>query len=164
MHAFAYGSAVFPQPASSSSSEPSSSPVRDGETRAPRASSPPSTSRPSGSVVDYVLAVDAPDEWHAANMAANPSHYAAHLRLLGARSPGWIADRVGVGVHYNTLLPWPCTTTRPHDGARLYKYGVVSVEALTSDLTRWSDLFVAGRMQKPTTTLTTTTAAFAADA
>jgi len=164
VHAFAYGSAVFPQPASSSSSEPSSSPVRDGETRAPRASSPPSTSRPSGSVVDYVLAVDAPDEWHAANMAANPSHYAAHLRLLGARSPGWIADRVGVGVHYNTLLPWPCTTMRPHDGARLYKYGVVSVEALTRDLTRWSDLFVAGRMQKPTTTLTTTTAAFAADA
>jgi translocator assembly and maintenance protein 41 len=46
----------------------------------------------------------------------------------------------------------------------MYKYGVVSVEALRRDLTRWSDLFVAGRMQKPTTTLTTTTTTAAADA
>ena len=137
-HAFGYGSGVLPQP------------LRDDE--GPSASARDHAA--TGSVVDFVFAVDDPRAWHRRNMAMNPSHYAPHLRALGGGTVAALADRVGAGVHYNTLIPWTKTI---HPSARLapttFKYGVVSVNAMCDDLVNWRHMFVAGRMQKPVVAL-----------
>lgn len=69
-HAFGYGSAVMPQPLKQHQHVAAA----DGSS---------SRHAGAGSVVDFVLAVDSPCEWHVENMALNPHHYACHLRMLG---------------------------------------------------------------------------------
>ena len=62
-----------------------------------------------------------------------------------------LADGVGVGIHYNTLIPW---SRQPNPGNfASFKYGVIGVDRLCQDLSGWGDMFVAGRMQKPVATL-----------
>lgn len=58
-----------------------------------------------------------------------------------------LADTVGAGVHYNTLIPWRHQPNPANFGS--FKYGVISVNRLREDLSHWTDMFVAGRMQKP---------------
>lgn len=126
----------------------------------------------NNSMIDYVFAVDSPAEWHAANIAANPSHY-SFLKYFGSgvvghaqehwasgestRTPhppqldlrGCVSESGCVrgvpGVYYNTLIDWD-------DGLRI-KYGVVSVNKLAEDLTDWRHLYIAGRLHKPVITL-----------
>jgi len=52
--------------------------------------------------------VDEPAEWHSANLAANSSHYALLPRLLGGSYVMAVAQRVGVGVHFNPCVPLSC--------------------------------------------------------
>jgi translocator assembly and maintenance protein 41 len=152
-HAFGYGSGVFAQPQVPASDEVSAVDVRRASGDA--ASVPPRGS--STTMVDYVFAVRSPLEWHSENMRRNPSHYAPHLRVLGPSAVVAIADRVGVGVHFNTLVPWrgdaDSDATLGPGHATHYKYGVVRAETLCEDLTDWRSLFVAGRMQKPVSSL-----------
>lgn len=136
-HAFGYGSGVLPQP------------LRDDE--GPSASARDHAA--TGSVVDFVFAVDDPRAWHRRNMAMNPSHYAPHLRALGGGTVAALADRVGAGVHYNTLIPWTKTSASARLAPTTFKYGVVSVNAMCDDLVNWRHMFVAGRMQKPVVAL-----------
>jgi translocator assembly and maintenance protein 41 len=77
-HALAYGSGVFEQ-----------------------AGAPEDPTR----MVDYLLVVDEPATWHAANLTSNPAHYAGLARLLGASYVTTVAERVGVGVHFNPYVP-----------------------------------------------------------
>ena len=95
------------------------------------------------SMIDYLFAVDAPREWHAANMAANPQHY-SFLRYLGAGAAARVQERWACGVYYNTLVDW---------GDTRIKYGVISTAQLTEDLRDWRHLYVAGRLHKPVATL-----------
>ena len=74
-HAFGYGSAVLPQPPSSARHHTTSENSR-GVPKQARGQAQPS-------VVDFVLVVECPAAWHTENMAANPQHYAPHLRALG---------------------------------------------------------------------------------
>jgi len=152
-HAFGYGSGVFAQPQASASDIGHADAVR-------RASGDAASAPPRGTpnaMVDYVFAVRSPLEWHAENMRRNPSHYAPHLRALGPAAVVAIADRVGVGVHFNTLVPWrggaDAGATLGPGHATHYKYGVVSLDTLCDDLTEWRSLFLAGRMQKPVAAL-----------
>lgn len=55
-------------------------------------------------MVDYILAVQSPPDWHAANIQQNRHHYSA-LSYLGPQAVDWVAERIGVGVHFNTLVP-----------------------------------------------------------
>jgi len=147
-HAFGYGSGVFAQPQASASDDAHADAVRRASGDA--ASAP---TRGTPTMVDYVFAVRSPMEWHAENMRRNPSHYAPHLRALGPAAVVAIADRVGVGVHFNTLVPWrgaaDAGSTLGPGHATHYKYGVVRLDTLCDDLTEWRSLFLAGRMQKP---------------
>ena len=104
--AFAYGSAVFPQPQGGGEG------AGDEPAEARGASPPPprwqEAAASASSSVDYILAVADPAAWHAANLAANPTHYSGPLaRWAGPRALAWVADAVGAGAHFNPLVVRP---------------------------------------------------------
>ncbi|XP_042240552.1 phosphatidate cytidylyltransferase, mitochondrial-like isoform X1 [Homarus americanus] len=110
--AFAYGSGVFKQVGHKN--------VRD-------------------NMIDFILAVRDPLEWHKANMANNPKHYSA-LRYGGPHFVTSIQEKWGAKVYFNTLIP-------THEG--MIKYGVISHTSLITDLLDWDTLYIAGRLHKP---------------
>ncbi|XP_044495720.1 phosphatidate cytidylyltransferase, mitochondrial-like isoform X4 [Mangifera indica] len=58
-------------------------------------------------MVDYILGVSDPLQWHSQNLKMNADHYASWLRLLGgARLITQVADDIGVGVHFNPFVIW----------------------------------------------------------
>ncbi|KXZ42290.1 hypothetical protein GPECTOR_167g171 [Gonium pectorale] len=65
---------------------------------------------------------------------------------LGANTVCGIAEAVGVGVHFNTLVPLDPQTT--------IKYGVIESATLQHDCATWAHLYIAGRLHKPVTALT----------
>ncbi|KAI9155983.1 Mitochondrial translocator assembly and maintenance protein 41 [Blastocladiella emersonii ATCC 22665] len=90
-------------------------------------------------MVDLVFGVTHAAHWHSINLAQNPGHYSG-LRHLGSSAVAAVQD-AGAGVYYNPYVTLPCGTS--------VKYGVVSIDRLTSDLARWDSLYLAGRMHKP---------------
>ncbi len=152
--AFAYGSGVFKQAGDAE---------EEGQPRQPQREPP---------MLDLVLAVKSPTEWHAANLEWNPRHYSA-LRWLGAETIARIQGacvRVRACVSIRGLCVWWCgcrlgtlSDTRPPTtedyGAALYynmgvpvpgqpgramKYGVMSTHALRRDLVDWAWMYAAG--------------------
>ena len=124
--------------------------------------------RPS---VDLLLAVPDPRQWHEANLRSNPGHYSSPARgLLGAAGISWLAESVGPGAWFNSGVRATVAAVVGEEGeeeegkgkgkrrenltVRL-KYGVFSEEALLSDLESWGELYLAGRLQKPTLRLST---------
>ncbi|KAL9453121.1 hypothetical protein AB3S75_008839 [Citrus x aurantiifolia] len=92
-------------------------------------------------MVDYVLGVSDPQQWHSENLKMNADHYALWLRLLGgAKLITQVADEIGVGVHFNPFVTW---------NDRLLKYGVVRMDDLVSDVLNWKRFYLSGRLQKP---------------
>jgi len=58
-------------------------------------------------MVDYILGVSDPIKWHSANLKMNSDHYASWMvHLGGARLITNVADKVGVGVHFNPFVNW----------------------------------------------------------
>ncbi|QDZ19134.1 mitochondrial matrix protein Mmp37 [Chloropicon primus] len=100
----------------------------------------------STKVVDYIIAVSNAEEWHAENLQANPAHYGWTSRFIGGKRTARIAERVGLGIHFNPFV---------NVGGQLCKYGVVSTETLLKDLDEWDHLYLAGRLQKPVKPLVT---------
>lgn len=90
-------------------------------------------------MLDFLLATDDSVEWHAQNMAANPSHYSRLARALGPRHVASLGE-AAAGIYFNTHVTI---------AGRLVKYGVMSTAALLRDLTEWCSLYVAGRLHKP---------------
>ncbi|EFN57826.1 hypothetical protein CHLNCDRAFT_48669 [Chlorella variabilis] len=95
-------------------------------------------------MLDFIFAVEDPVAWHEENLRRHPHHY-SFLGWLGPAALTAVADRLGAGVYFNTLVPW-----QPH---QLIKYGVVRLAALQQDLLHWTSLYCAGRMHKPVATL-----------
>lgn len=93
----------------------------------------------SKNMIDFIVVVDHPQRWHTENLAMNRKHYSC-LKWLGPRKITNIQRNYGAGIYYNTLVPFE---------QRLIKYGVISTEALISDLTNWDTLYVSGRLHKP---------------
>ena len=94
-------------------------------------------------MIDLVLAVDNPLEWHRENLLKNKNHYSG-LRVLG---PGWISkiqQHFGAKIFYNTLIPV---------GDDYIKYGVISTRDLVNDLLDWDTFYISGRLHKPTLAL-----------
>ncbi|KAF4381283.1 hypothetical protein F8388_016239 [Cannabis sativa] len=58
-------------------------------------------------LVDYILGVSNPLEWHAENLKLNGDHYASCLLHLGGEKLITdIADNIGVGAHFNPYVTW----------------------------------------------------------
>lgn len=95
-------------------------------------------------MLDFVVAVDHPEQWHQQNMFENGnySHYSRLMSMLGPRAITSLQEsQLGARIYYNTLVPWK--------NGRLVKYGVITFTHLMEDLREWRTLYVAGRMHKP---------------
>lgn len=151
-YAFAYGSAVFEQRLLLGNSS-----VHQANPIALKKAPPPP---PERTMIDLVLAVDRPLEWHRENLSLNRAHYSGAMRALG---PRWIASaqqHFGAKIFYNTLVEVPGGLSdlvdqdhRDQDHSQtpqLIKYGVISTADLLNDLLDWETLYIAGRLHKPT--------------
>ncbi|XP_016451140.2 uncharacterized protein LOC107775861 isoform X2 [Nicotiana tabacum] len=90
------------------------------------------------SMIDYIIGVADPKQWHSKNLKLNKDHYASWLvHLGGARMITDIANDIGVGVHFNPFVS--CNN----------KYGVVRMHDLIQDILGWERFYLSGRLQKP---------------
>lgn len=56
-------------------------------------------------MVDYILGVSDPMQWHSQNLKMNRDHYASSMVYLGgAKLITQVADEIGVGVHFNPFV------------------------------------------------------------
>ncbi|KAL1537536.1 phosphatidate cytidylyltransferase, mitochondrial-like isoform X2 [Salvia divinorum] len=93
------------------------------------------------SMVDYILGVANPQQWHAENLKLNRDHYASWMvHLGGARLITGVADHIGVRIHFN-----PFVSHRD----QMFKYGVVRMNDLVQDISGWESFYLSGRLQKP---------------
>lgn len=95
-------------------------------------------------LIDLIFCVDDPLRWHKQNIALNPSHY-SFMRFLGPATIATFQTNYGANMYCNTLVPIDENCT--------IKYGVIAADDLCMDLNDWTDLYVAGRLHKPVTTL-----------
>ncbi|XP_027347259.1 phosphatidate cytidylyltransferase, mitochondrial [Abrus precatorius] len=92
-------------------------------------------------MTDYILGVSDPKQWHSENLKLNKHHYASWMvHLGGERLITEVADKIGVGVHFNPFVTW---------NGKLFKYGVVRMNDLLQDVQYWEKFYLCGRLQKP---------------
>ncbi|GJN04647.1 hypothetical protein PR202_ga22212 [Eleusine coracana subsp. coracana] len=92
------------------------------------------------SMVDYILGVADPVQWHSENLQRNPGHYSSWMARLGSGAVTGLADHVGVGVYFNPFVEWR---------DKRIKYGVVGMKNLALDILTWDKFYLSGRLQKP---------------
>ncbi|KAL8141870.1 hypothetical protein V2J09_014902 [Rumex salicifolius] len=99
-------------------------------------------------MIDYIIGVGDPVKWHSENLKLNPDHYASFVPYLGgAKLVTHVANRIGVGVHFNPFVSW---------NDRTFKYGVVRMHDLIEDILHWEKFYFSGRLQKPVNILVDT--------
>ncbi|XP_043720038.1 phosphatidate cytidylyltransferase, mitochondrial [Telopea speciosissima] len=92
-------------------------------------------------MVDYILGVSDPLQWHSENLEMNREHYASWMVYLGdAKLITQVANEIGVGVHFNPFVTY---------NDKLIKYGIVRMHDLVQDLLNWERFYLSGRLQKP---------------
>ncbi|XP_020100914.1 phosphatidate cytidylyltransferase, mitochondrial isoform X2 [Ananas comosus] len=92
------------------------------------------------SMVDYILGVADPVQWHSENLERNRKHYSKWMAHLGPEMITRVADGVGAGVHFNPFVEWR---------DKMIKYGVVRMHDLAMDVLTWDRFYLSGRLQKP---------------
>jgi len=99
-------------------------------------------------MIDLCLVVDAAavSSWHSVNLHLNPDDYSFVRRFGPEKIAALQETSFGAKVYFNTLV----RTSESH----LIKYGVISTEALITDLLDWTSLYCAGRLHKPVAYLT----------
>ncbi|KAM3425379.1 Phosphatidate cytidylyltransferase [Cercospora zeina] len=135
-YAFAYGSGVFGQKASGSST--------GSESLSPHPNPPKAVEdwqKGGAKIIDFIFGVSHTQHWHSLNLQQNPHHYSGlkHMPYSSALV-SWMQDGWGAGLYYN-----PYITVN----GIMIKYGVVHLDTLANDLTDWNTLYLAGRLQKP---------------
>ncbi|KAH8084219.1 Mmp37-domain-containing protein, partial [Filobasidium floriforme] len=101
--------------------------------------SPDSTTktRKEQPLVDFLFSTSHPSHFHAINLQKNPEHYPRLFRWLGPEAIARVQEWGG-GVWFVTDV----------DTVRI-KYGIISTDALCTDLLDWTTLYVSGRLHKP---------------
>eukprot|EP00750_Incisomonas_marina_P021870 INCI4777.1.p1 GENE.INCI4777.1~~INCI4777.1.p1 ORF type:complete len:393 (-),score=56.24 INCI4777.1:795-1973(-) len=104
-------------------------------------------------MVDFLLAVEDPVDWHRQNLARNAHHY-SFLKYFGAAAISSIQGTAAqVYFHPYVSIPVPASVDQSSDSGSaqpaVVKYGVMSVAALKQDLAQWNSLYAAGRLHKP---------------
>ncbi|EPQ65472.1 Bgt-358 [Blumeria graminis f. sp. tritici] len=131
--AFAYGSGVFPQ------SRQTYSIVRPTSIHP---NPPPAVLKAQGctpKMIDFIFGVSHTQHWHSLNLAQHRDHYSA-LGSLGSGAVSAVQEKWGAGVYFNPYVLI---------NGMIIKYGVVNLDNLCTDLSQWTTLYLAGRLQKP---------------
>ncbi|KRZ45173.1 Mitochondrial translocator assembly and maintenance protein 41 -like protein [Trichinella pseudospiralis] len=90
-------------------------------------------------MIDFVVVVDKPLEWHRENLKLNSSHYSM-LRYIGAERLTKLQTDYAARVYCNTMV---------RVGEFFIKYSVIKTSHLISDLIDWKSLYISGRLHKP---------------
>jgi translocator assembly and maintenance protein 41 len=90
-------------------------------------------------MIDFIFGVSYTQHWHSLNLHEHRDHYSA-LGAFGSGLVSRVQDDWGAGVYFH-----PYVTVN----GTLIKYGVVNLDTLCTDLSEWSTLYLAGRLQKP---------------
>lgn len=90
-------------------------------------------------MIDFIFGVSYTQHWHSLNLNQHRDHYSA-LGSLGSGAVSRVQERWGAGVYFNPFVTVNGT---------LIKYGVVNLDVLCKDLSEWTTLYLAGRLQKP---------------
>lgn len=90
-------------------------------------------------MIDFIFGVSYSQHWHSLNLHQHRDHYSA-LGSLGSYAVSRVQDKWGAGVYFNPYVQVNGT---------MVKYGVVNLDTLCTDLSEWSTLYLAGRLQKP---------------
>ncbi|XP_027918853.1 phosphatidate cytidylyltransferase, mitochondrial-like isoform X4 [Vigna unguiculata] len=99
------------------------------------------SNRDKTTMTDYIIGVADPKQWHSENLKLNKHHYASWMvHLGGERLITGVADKIGMGVHFNPFVCW---------NGKLFKYGVVRMHDLLQDVHYWEKFYLCGRLQKP---------------
>lgn len=95
----------------------------------------------SGDMVDLIIAVDNPFEWHQENYIRNSGHY-SFIKFLpnNISKIVQLQEKFGAQVYFNPFVDI---------GDLSLKYGVIKTDHLIDDLSNWNKLYVAGRLHKP---------------
>ena len=93
-------------------------------------------------MIDLILWVDNPWQWHAQNLQTNAKHYAYIPRGLQKLGLFGLLQDTWAKIYYNPYVKLDETTQ--------LKYGVIALWEIEKDLLEWTTLYVAGRLQKPT--------------
>jgi translocator assembly and maintenance protein 41 len=134
-YAFAYGSGVFGQSNTSGGGA-------DGMSPHPNPSKAVQEWQSGGAkIIDFIFGVSHTQHWHSLNLAQYPEHYSG-LKYLPYSSAAIskVQDSMGAGVYFNPYITVNGT---------MIKYGVVNLDTLSTDLSEWNTLYLAGRLQKP---------------
>lgn len=113
-----------------------------------------SSLRPTPTLIDFIFVVDEDkislDNWHAENYRLNPTHYGAFASALITRQQQSVIKRFpGLPVFFSPLAQLQFYDQNNNQIPQLTKYIVVSKKDLIADLNRWSEFYLAGRLQKP---------------
>lgn len=90
-------------------------------------------------MLDLIMAVGNPENWHAENMAKHPEDYSLLAKTF-RRFFAHTIQKSGAGIYYNPFVPFQ---------GREVKYGILATSTLLDDLENWATLYVAGRLHKP---------------
>lgn len=90
-------------------------------------------------MVDYIFGVSYAQHFHSLNLTNHWDHY-SFLRRLGSGVISHVQTGYGAGVYFNPYV---------EVNGIMIKYGVVLLDDLCDDLNNWTNLYLAGRMQKP---------------
>ena len=156
----AYGSGVFDQVGYASrglNGIPNPDSPSNSDSAKPRKEKP---------LVDFLFSTSHPSHFHAINLQKNPTHYPRLFRWLGPEAIArvqewgggvWFVTDVDVKLD-NLNLPATASgsststsTTSEMEGSETVpiKYGIISTDALCTDLLDWTTLYVSGRLHKP---------------
>lgn len=103
-------------------------------------------------MLDMILAVRNPAEWHAENMHRNHKDYTWPLSWCTGSTVGHVQELGGAHMLYHPYIDVSALTGHNQQ----LKYGVISVRHLEEDLAYWNTLFCAGRLHKPIALLDST--------
>lgn len=96
--------------------------------------------------IDLILGVENESLWHLENIERNPQDYSPNLiKLLASKHN--IYQNYGCPIIFMPYL---------HEGEDNFKIGVVNYSEILCDLTNWNNYCLAGRFQKPTLAIKTT--------
>jgi translocator assembly and maintenance protein 41 len=107
-------------------------------------------SNPTSSMIDVIMAVPDPYQWHTDNLKQHPDHYSMMGRVGGASFVTWLQTNFGAKLYFHPYVNLDIDGTSV---TQELKYGVVSTSDLMSDLRNWDYLYLAGRMHKPIATV-----------